>query len=248
MMVFSEKPLVVEESLTLCVVPPGALEPPLSNVVQVLHLDWATGACPRGYYIMHLSQAASASTMATSSLENDDPFGELKRVLVALLSHCPEGIGERDVFLRCCYEQAPRDPGARWDSAGPGGEALDACAANGSLAVCADPAAVPQFLVGQETEEARRVFLAAPLYEEAPVAADFLKKPQHLAMEEEMSKNEDLEHFNQQMQEAADSEVAAAAASLEAHRVDGEAAAEVSEAPAEASEAATQAPGGTGER
>jgi len=186
-------PLLAEEGLNLCVVPPRALEPALDNVVQVLQLDWTTGTCPKGYHVVHLSQAALAS-----EVQEDDPglFGDLERAFLALLSHSG---GQAHCLFRCTYLQRPRRP-RRWDSATPDGRTLESCASGRSLLVCADPVAVPQLLAGAEVGEARSIFLRAPLHSgEAPREDDFLRKPTHVAQEERGSATEELAHFNEQM-------------------------------------------------
>ena len=56
------------------------------------------------------------------------------------------------------------------------------CSAAGSLAVVADPSAVPQLVVSDEIDEARQIFLASPAAAGAH-ADDFLRKPEHVAEE-----------------------------------------------------------------
>jgi len=60
---------------------------------------------------------------------------------------------------------------------------------------------MPQLLAGREVTEARDVFLGVPVHSsgDAPIASDFLKKPAHVAEEEQGNAMEDLEFFNQQM-------------------------------------------------
>eukprot|EP00419_Tripos_fusus_P051362 CAMPEP_0172840232 /NCGR_PEP_ID=MMETSP1075-20121228/29153_1 /TAXON_ID=2916 /ORGANISM="Ceratium fusus, Strain PA161109" /LENGTH=740 /DNA_ID=CAMNT_0013684019 /DNA_START=45 /DNA_END=2270 /DNA_ORIENTATION=+ len=195
MTVLVDCPLLEEEGLHLCVVPPGAVEPALDNVVQVLQLDWSTGTCPKGYHVVHLSQAAVSSCAETGN----DTFNDLERALLALLELAG---GERHCLLRCTYQHLPRPLSSRWDaSASEGGaDVLAACARGSSLMVSADPAAAPQLLAMAEVPEARELFLRAPLHgTEAPAATDFLLKPAHVVQEEQSTAMEDLEHFNEQM-------------------------------------------------
>jgi len=218
MIVFTDRSLLGDEGVNLCVVPLGATEPALANVVQVLQLDWATGACPRGYHVLHLSQAMRVS-QGTSDAEVS--FDDLERVLKSLLSHCvADGAGPNCCLYRCSYIHQPRALDRRWTRGTPAGHILDACAAGRSLVLAADPSAVPQLLVGREVVEARSMFLDLPIYgsAEVPTGDDFLRKPAHVAMEEKSSAMEDLEHFNEQMQGASgDAQVSAAAASLDTH-------------------------------
>jgi len=193
MTVLVDCPLLGEEGLNMCVVPPRAMDPALANVVQVLQLDWSTGTCPKGHHVVHLSQA-----MRASEVKEEDPnlFNDLEVVLLALLSHAG---GQAHCLLRCTYLQQPRDS-RRWDTTTPEGKILEGCSSGHSLMVCSDPAAVPQLLAGAEVVEARNVFLQVPLYgAEAPASSDFLAKPVHVAQEEQSSSMEALEHFNEQM-------------------------------------------------
>lgn len=188
-------PLLSESGLHLCVVPPSAAEPPLANVVQVLQLDWSTGSCPRGYTVVHISQAQAGSIQQPSEDAGDD----LCRVLEQLLGFV-EG-GRRHCIWRCTYEQQPRSCGAWPPDASAA--ALDACLASAGLVLCNDPPAVPQLLAGQEVSEAVDIFLQAPIYGELqPTAEEFLRKPAHVAAEERSSGMEELASFNEQMLDA----------------------------------------------
>lgn len=193
MTVLLDRPLLGADGLNLCVVPPGAVEPPLSNVVQVLQCDSGTGTCPQGHNIVQLSQACVGGV-------SDELFDDLDRVLELLLRHAAGEEGHKSCLLRCCYIQRPRRLDRRWRAGEPEGEILAACAAGRSLVLCADPAAAPQLLVGDEVQEARALFLQAPVFGEAPGAEDFLRKPKHVALEERSSGLEDLELFNEEMQ------------------------------------------------
>eukprot|EP00929_Paragymnodinium_shiwhaense_P049075 TRINITY_DN24769_c1_g2_i1.p1 TRINITY_DN24769_c1_g2~~TRINITY_DN24769_c1_g2_i1.p1 ORF type:complete len:722 (-),score=166.17 TRINITY_DN24769_c1_g2_i1:72-2237(-) len=234
MTVIVDCPLLSEEGLNMCVVPPSSLEPALTNVVQVLQLDWSTGTCPRGYYVVHLSQVSRfSSSSAREPAAAGDVYADLTRVLEKLLDLI-EG-GRRHCLFRCCCLHKPRDS-LRWDPATEAGQLLSATVSpavigdlaaqgGGGLAVVADPQASPQLLAGQEIEEARELFLRTatlqgrkkkpksetaetsedasenlPAAEPAVVcAADFLRKPVHVAMEERDTCLEELEHFNEDM-------------------------------------------------
>ena len=199
MTVLTDSPLLQEEGLNLCVVPPRAADPPLGNVVQVLQLDWATGSCPRGYNVVHLSQAGHSSDAAAE----DDPklYEDLERALQALLAQSKGG--PRSCLLRCAYLHRPRGLGSRWDPASDAGRVLQSCAEGRSLEVSADPAAVPQLLAAAEVSEARALFLRSPAHAEALAGEDFLRKPEHVAREEQGDHLEELAAFNEQMQDAA---------------------------------------------
>ena len=93
MTVLTTGPLLAEEGLHLCVVPPSSFEPPLANLVQVLQLDFSTGTCPRGYNVTYLSQAIYTSHAAAD-------FQDLQRVLVELLSRCSE---DTQCVMQCTY-------------------------------------------------------------------------------------------------------------------------------------------------
>jgi len=195
MTVLVDCPLLVEDGLHLCVVPPGAVEPTLDNVVQVLQLDWSTGTCPRGYHVVHLSQVAASDSVDTRK----DMFNDLECALLALLDLAG---GKKHCLFRCTYQHAPRSPPSRWDATASedGAKVLAACARGRSLMVSADPAAAPQLLAMAEVPEARELFLRAPLHgTEAPSETDFLLKPAHVVQEEQSTAMEDLEHFNEQM-------------------------------------------------
>lgn len=205
MTVLLDCPLLVEEGVNLCLVPPSALEPALGNVVNVLQLDWSTGTCPRGYSVAHISQAwraprsAAAAPNDASSKELCDPFSDLSRVLEALLSHCG---GAKHCLFSCTYIHEPRSL-QRWDSSSPDGQVLEACSRNQSLMVVADPPAVPLVLPSSEVSDARALFLKTPCFGHDLTAADFLKKPEHVRQEEERCNSmEELELFNEQMQKA----------------------------------------------
>lgn len=227
MIVLTNRPLLGEDGLNLCVVPPSATEPPLANLVQVLQLDWATGTCPKGYTLIHLSQACRSHDLREDST---NIFQDLERALSMLLGHCAGEDGQRCCLFRCCYLHQPRRLDTRWSPEGPEAEILSACTAGRSLVLCEDPSAVPQLLAGQEVSQARDIFLGVPIYgDEAPSVNSFLQKPAHVAMEEKSSALEDLEYFNEQMQDAsrakpletaATDAAAAAAASLDKHCVD----------------------------
>lgn len=229
MIVITDCPLLGEDGLHLCVAPPSCVEPPLNNVVQVLQLDWTTGSCPRGYNVVHLSQVAPATPMGDAeSAEGADVFGDLQRILAQLLARA-EG-GERRCLFRCTYLHAPRGR-VRWDAATPGGGLLGACAdaLGGGLAVSADPSAAPQLLGGNEVAEAREVFLrtaglrgvasgdaevgpGAGDAPEAVTAEDFLRKPEHVALEERGMGQDELEAFNEEMLQAQQAALPAALA------------------------------------
>ena len=163
-------PLLGEEGVNLCVVPPSSFSPPLQNVVQVLQLDWSTGTCPRGWYIHHLSQAWTGK-------DEGIPFADLDKVLETLLARCPES----KCLFRCKYIHRPR-PKERWNTDKDTVSPMRDCSETGSLAVVADPAAVPQLVVSDEIHEARQMFLASPAAAGAQ-PEDFLRKPEHVAEE-----------------------------------------------------------------
>ena len=162
-------PLLGEEGVNLCVVPPSSFSPPLQNVVQVLQLDWSTGTCPRGWYVHHLSQAWVGKDTSSA-------FADVDKVFDALLKRCPDAT----CLFRCRYVHRPR-PKERWQTS-ESGSAMKDCSSSGSLAVVADPSAVPQLVVSDEIREARQVFLASPAAAGA-CAEDFLRKPEHVAEE-----------------------------------------------------------------
>jgi len=193
-------PLLGEEGLNLCVVPPTSFEPPLANVVQVLQLDWTTGTCPKGYVVAHLSQARRATEDVAAVADADSLFCDLERVLKALLSKLD---GLHHCLLSCRYLHTTRNC-CRWDSSTPDGQVLASCAAKHGLLVCSDPHAVPQLLCGHEVDEAKTVFLQASAYDAGgrPGLDDFLKKPTHVALEEQCWGMQELEQFNEQMLDA----------------------------------------------
>lgn len=202
--VLLDSPLLGEEGVNLCVVPPGALDPPLDNVVQVLLLDSSTGACPRGRYIAHLSQAwletpaSSSSSAADPDAGQPHPFSDLNRVLERLLK-LREG---QQCLFRCSYLHHPRRT-RRWAPQAADAEALDTACSSHSLVVMGDPPAVPQLLASQEVTTARSLFLESPAHniEALPQVEDFLKKPEHVVQEERGNAMEELELFMEQMQE-----------------------------------------------
>jgi len=200
-----------ESGLGLCVVPPSALQPPLTNVVQVLQLDSSCGACPRGYVVVHLSQVSR-----TGIVDGSDCFGDLQRVLEALLALCDHG--QEHCLLRCNYIHRPRET-LRWDPEDSAGEVLEGCRASHSLSVCSDPTALPQLLAEREVEEARELFLKCSVHgDEAIHPEDFLEKPVHVALEEQSCAMDELEAFNEQMQEAQKPKIEQdVAAALERH-------------------------------
>ena len=165
--VLLNRPLLGEEGVNLCVVPPSSFSPPLQNVVQVLQLDWSTGTCPRGWFVHHLSQAWIGDP-------GSNAFVDLDKVVEVLSARCPDAT----CLFRCRYLHRPR-PTERWNSEG---SAMKSCSCVGSLAVVADPAAVPQLVVSEEVHEARQIFLASPAAAGAG-AEDFLRKPEHVAEE-----------------------------------------------------------------
>jgi len=62
---------------------------------------------------------------------------------------------------------------------------------------------LPQLLAEREVEEARELFLKNSVHgDEVLQPEDFLEKPVHVALEEKSSTFEELEAFNEQMQEA----------------------------------------------
>ncbi|CAK9033367.1 unnamed protein product [Durusdinium trenchii] len=184
MTVLLSSPPLGEEGVSLCVVPPQSLDPPLQNVVQVLQLDFSSGACPHGYFLAHLSQASISDPGPL-------PFADLDRVLEELLKRSPKTA----CIFRCRYLQRPRDVATRWDVSTRTGGFMERCLHEERLAVVSDPPAVPQLLAVQEVHDARRIFGSFFGAESA-----FLPKPQHVAEEEMSGSLEELEHFNQQMQ------------------------------------------------
>ena len=106
---------------------------------KVLQLDYSSGACPQGYFLLHLSQSCLR--------EAQEPFMDLDRVLSELLK-----CGASCIF-RCRYLHRPRET-RRWDSGTPCGHFLERCQRAGSLAVVSDPPAVPQMLAKGEVQEA----------------------------------------------------------------------------------------------
>lgn len=210
MTVLLDCPLLGEEGVNLCVVPPSSMEPPLCNVVQVLQLDWSTGTCPHGYNLVHLSQA-----WLGPEGPGTNAFSDLQRVLSSLLALCG---GDKHCLFRCSYIHRQRSL-CRWRQDSPDGEALAACSSDirGGLGIVSDPTAVPQLLAADEVSEARRFFAAAPGADGAvPSPDDFLRKPTHVAEEEKGNAMEELECFNVQMQEAANAPSAANSALLAA--------------------------------
>jgi len=109
---------------------------------------------------------------------------------------------------RCClfrsrYVQYDRHTDKRWNADSADGKVLSACSEGRSLFMCTDPAAAPQLLVGRELFEAREAFVNCPIFgEQAPCAKDFLRKPDHLVLEENNVGMEDLEQFNADMRDA----------------------------------------------
>eukprot|EP00439_Symbiodinium_sp_Y106_P075492 s768_g15.t1 len=188
--VLLNRPLLGEDGVNLCVVPPSSFAPPLKNVVQVLQLDWSTGTCPRGYYVHHLSQAWIGG-------DPDSAFADIDKVFETLFARCEEAT----CLFRCKYIHKPR-PIHRWSTED---SPMTDCSAAGSLAVVADPSAVPQLVVSDEIDEARQIFLASPAAAGAH-ADDFLRKPEHVAEEERGGVMEELELFNEQMQETKQAE------------------------------------------
>lgn len=179
------RPPLGEDGVSLCVVPPDALTPPLQNVVQVLQLDFSSGVCPHGYFLAHLSQTFVSGT------SRGDASTDLDRVLDELLKRCPP---ETKCIFRCRYIHHPRSV-KRWSDASESGRFMERCVATGQLGVVNDPPVVPQLVASHEISEAREIF------QKSPVAGDeFLPKPQHVAEEEMSGAMEELEHFNEQMQ------------------------------------------------
>eukprot|EP00913_Durusdinium_trenchii_P001418 g1313.t1 len=166
MTVLLSSPPLGEEGVSLCVVPPQSLDPPLQNVVQVLQLDFSSGACPHGYFLAHLSQASISDPGPL-------PFADLDRVLEELLKRSPKTA----CIFRCRYLQRPRDVATRWDVSTRTGGFMERCLHEERLAVVSDPPAVPQLLAVQEVHDARRIFGSFFGAESA-----FLPKPQHRFM------------------------------------------------------------------
>ncbi|CAK9033019.1 unnamed protein product [Durusdinium trenchii] len=135
MTVLLSSPPLGEEGVSLCVVPPQSLDPPLQNVVQVLQLDFSSGACPHGYFLAHLSQASISDPGPL-------PFADLDRVLEELLKRSPKTA----CIFRCRYLQRPRDVATRWDVSTRTGGFMERCLHEERLAVVSDPPAVPQLL------------------------------------------------------------------------------------------------------
>jgi len=176
--------LLGAEGLSFCVVPPGGSEPPLRAVVQVLQLDFSTGTCPRGYNVLHLSQVGKPKA-------GEDPFLELNRVLTRLLDLAG---GEQNCLFRCTYLHRS-GCGIQ-----PSDTVSQSCMANQTLQLCQDPTSVPQMLAERESSEARQMFLTSGIHgSEQPQAECFLRKPEHVAMEERSSAIEELATFNEQM-------------------------------------------------
>ncbi|CAJ1365127.1 unnamed protein product [Effrenium voratum] len=113
--VLLDRPLLGEEGVSLCVVPPTALDPPLENVVQVLQLDFSSGACPRNVFLAHLSQSAEGA------------FEDLDRVLEVLRcqasARCIFRRIKACVRARCRYVHRPREK-RRWNCGTVAGEVL----------------------------------------------------------------------------------------------------------------------------
>jgi len=228
MTVITDCPLLSVEGLNLCVVPPGSMEPPLENVVQVLQVDFTTGTCPRGYNVIHLSQVCrnceTPENDAAETVSDDSFFLDLTRVLESLLGYC-EG-GARHCLFRCAYLHTQRHT-VQWDPTTPDGALLSMLAdpsRDGGLVLSADPGAAPQLLAGREVDEARDAFLLTAALSGSSTAdadgarenttavgpEDFLRKPVHVALEEHCSGMEDLETFNDDMLSAETSHTAAA--------------------------------------
>lgn len=191
MVVLLDCPLLEQDGLNFCVVPPSLLDPPLGNVVQVLQLDSATGTCPRGYSVAYLSQARNPEV-------DEDPFADLGRVLNCLLELCG---GPKHCLFRGSYIHRSRLTG--WDLSAPGGEVLAACTENRSVTICGDPSVVPQLLSMHEVPEALDAFVRCPLHSAPPAPESFLRKPEHVAQEERDFGIEDLEALTEGALQAA---------------------------------------------
>eukprot|EP00435_Cladocopium_sp_Y103_P050600 s1559_g15.t1 len=122
------RPPLGEDGVSLCVVPPDALTPPLQNVVQVLQLDFSR------YFLAHLSQTFVSGT------SRGDASTDLDRVLDELLKRCPP---ETKCIFRCRYIHHPRSV-KRWSDASESGRFMERCVATGQLGVVNDPPVVPQ--------------------------------------------------------------------------------------------------------
>merc|ERR1712187_326056 len=98
-----------------------------------------------------------------------------------------------------------------------------------SLGLCSDPSAVPQLLADSEVDEARSLFLNCSVHgADVLKPEDFLEKPVHVALEEKNTTMDELEAFNEEMQEAAQPKQKEAAAVLEQNAKEMESVAEPS--------------------